>query len=126
MEVSLLPPRIDFYTASDGRRLAARVWPADDTARARVVFLHGITSHGGWYEQITRHLMGAGFDVHFLDRRGSGLNAQRAGDVEDWRTWIDDVAAYLSTNASLTAGDNDVVDAPNERVPTVLSGISWG
>ena len=37
----------------------------------------------------------AGFEVHFLDRRGSGLNAEQPGDVDRWQTWIDDVAAYL-------------------------------
>ena len=76
----LLPlPRID-STRRDGRRLAcARVAHGRGTAAARVVFLHGITSHGGWYEQVARHLARRGFDVHFLDRRGSGLNARAAG-----------------------------------------------
>ena len=114
-EAASTAPLIEFYTAGDGRRLALRVWLAERPVRARVVFLHGITSHGGWYEQIARHLASAGLDVHFLDRRGSGLNSQHAGDVEDWRTWIDDVAAYLRS-----------VHSEEERFATVLCGISWG
>ena len=47
--VSSLLPRIDFYSARDGRRLAVRVWNGIEPPRARVVMLHGITSHGGWY-----------------------------------------------------------------------------
>jgi acylglycerol lipase len=105
-------PKIDFYTAADGRRLALRTWEANPTPKARLVFLHGITSHGGWYTRSCESLARAGFDVHFLDRRGSGLNVTEPGDVDEWTTWLGDVAAYLE---SLRSGP-----------PTVLCGISWG
>jgi alpha-beta hydrolase superfamily lysophospholipase len=104
-----MPPKIEFYTAPDGRRLAARVWSAAERPQARVLFLHGITSHGGWYEQSAEFLAAAGFEVVFLDRRGSGLNGESMGDVTTWTTWPDDVAAY-----------------PKAEVPTFLCGISWG
>jgi acylglycerol lipase len=107
-----LLPRIDFYTARDGRRLAVRVWNGIEPPRARVVFLHGITSHGGWYNRSCHYLNSVGFEVHFLDRRGSGLNAEDRGDVPGYQTWIDDVAAYLE-------------QVQNGR-PVVLCGISWG
>jgi alpha-beta hydrolase superfamily lysophospholipase len=107
-----LPPKIEFYDAADGRRLAVRVWHAASPPRARVVFLHGITSHGGWYVHSCQYLAQAGFDVHFLDRRGSGLNIADAGDVDRWETWLDDVAVYLEKN--------------REDQPTLLCGISWG
>jgi alpha-beta hydrolase superfamily lysophospholipase len=110
--VALLLPRIDFYTARDGRRLAGRVWNGVEPPRARVVMLHGITSHGGWYHGSCRHLGDCGFEVHFLDRRGAGLNAEARGDVDRHQTWIDDVIAYLEQ----IAGDR----------PVVLCGISWG
>lgn len=110
--MSALPPRIDFYRAADGRQLAMRVWPAMAPPRARVVVLHGITSHGGWYNRSCEHLAAAGFDVHFLDRRGSGLNVEEPGDVESWQTWLDDVRVYL--------------EAGRDVQPTVLCGISWG
>ena len=119
--VPSIPPRIEFYTARDGRRLAARVWRTEELPRARVVFLHGITSHGGWYGQVASYLATAGFDVHFLDRRGSGLNAQLPGDVDDWRTWIDDVFVYLDT--SLTT---DATRSQPRRLSNILCGISWG
>jgi acylglycerol lipase len=98
--MSTLSPRIDYYRASDGRRLAARVWVAVGPPRGRVVFLHGITSHGGWYDRSCRHLAEAGIEVHFLDRRGSGLNLDhRPGDVDRYETWLDDVAIYLDAVA---------------------------
>lgn len=115
------PPRIDFYSANDGRRLAVRVWDAAKPASARVVFLHGVTSHGGWYSQCAEYLAAAGLDVHFLDRRGSGLNGEQAGDVDCWRTWADDIAAYVNTSRGA-----DAVSDNAHRRPTILCGISWG
>jgi alpha-beta hydrolase superfamily lysophospholipase len=105
-------PKITFYEAADGRRLALRFWEANPTPKAQVVFLHGITSHGGWYDRSCAHLASAGFGVHFLDRRGSGLNVDAPGDIESWNAWVDDVAAYLGR----LRGEQ----------PLVLCGISWG
>jgi alpha-beta hydrolase superfamily lysophospholipase len=110
--LSGLLPRFDFYTASDGRRLAVRVWNAVDPPRARVVFLHGVASHGGWYTRSCHSLNSVDFEVHFLDRRGSGVNLDRRGDVDRYETWIDDVAKYLA-------------QIGKER-PVILCGISWG
>ncbi|MGD9633259.1 MAG: alpha/beta fold hydrolase [Pirellulales bacterium] len=103
---------MEFYSAPDGRRLAVRTWYGGEPPRARVVFLHGITSHGGWYTESCQHLSERGFDVHFLDRRGSGLNLQHAGDVDRHTTWLTDVTTYLEQLGT-------------ER-PIVLCGISWG
>jgi acylglycerol lipase len=105
-------PQIEFYDAVDKCRLAVRVWHVNSPARARVILLHGITSHGGWYDRSCEHLAGADFEVHFLDRRGSGLNVGQPGDVDRWTTWVDDVAIYLQQLRGAQ--------------PVVLCGISWG
>ncbi len=143
-----LLPRIDHYDATDGRRLAVRVWDAVGPPRGRVVFLHGITSHGGWYDRSCHYLAENGFEVHFLDRRGSGLNIDhRAGDADRCETWIDDVSVYLTALAHSPLPDRE---GPGEGSPTppvntdspsppstlplppfplhppVLCGISWG
>jgi acylglycerol lipase len=104
-------PRIDYYAAGDGYRCAVRVWEADQPI-GRVVWVHGIISHGGWYLGSCRHLAQAGLEVHFLDRRGSGLNAGRRGDVDQFETWLGDVEEYLERLPS--------------DLPTILVGISWG
>ncbi len=111
----LLPaPRIAGHTAPDGYRFAVRVWDAQGAAAPRglVVCLHGIISHGGWYDVSCRELARAGFEVHFLDRRGSGLNFVGRGDVDRWQTWPADVEHYLAA-------------LPGQG-PRVLLGISWG
>lgn len=104
-------PRIDLLTLPDGYRTAVRVWNCSAPA-ARVVFVHGIVSHGGWYLSSCAHLSRSGYEVHFVERRGSGLNLAARGDVDRWQTWLADVESYLATLAG--------------PLPLVLLGISWG
>jgi len=104
-------PSIKFFEGRDGYAMANRLWPVQ-TPLADIVFLHGIVSHGGWYLSSCQHLARCGFRVHFLERRGSGLNDRERGDIDRWTTWLDDVEDYL---ASL----------PDET-PRLLLGISWG
>ncbi|HZT81146.1 MAG TPA: alpha/beta hydrolase, partial [Gemmataceae bacterium] len=88
--------RVEAFTASDGYRWQYRHYPsAAGGPRARVVCVHGIQSHGGWYEPSCRRLAGEGFDVCFLDRRGSGLNQQARGDTPTFRRLLDDLAEFL-------------------------------
>ena len=104
-------PRIAQYKAAGGYPSFVRIWDVPNPV-ARVVYLHGIISHGGWYRDSCRCLAEAGCEVHFLDRRGSGLNGKDRGDVDHFQTWIDDVAIYLERLGS--------------DVPRILLGVSWG
>lgn len=106
------PPQIETYRAADGHPLPVRRFGPTKGCRAHVVFLHGIISHGGWYTRGCNHLAGAGFDVHFLDRRGSGLDPTNRGDVNRWETWLSDVEIYL--------------EQLRGTGPIVVGGISWG
>ena len=46
-----LPPAPNSWTLSDGYVLQGRVWrPASGAARCAVLYLHGIQSHGAWFE----------------------------------------------------------------------------
>lgn len=111
MSDNLPTPHIELFAAADGYRLGVRVWPTNEP-RVRAVFVHGIISHGGWYAGSCAALARAGVEVHFLDRRGSGLNLAAPGDVDHWHSWLSDVEQYLRHLAP-----------PR---PTVLLGISWG
>jgi acylglycerol lipase len=104
-------PHIEHFTAVDGYRFAVRVWRPPQP-RARVVFIHGIISHGGWYHPSAGRLASEGCEVHFLDRRGSGLNLAARGDTPSWETWLADVESYAES-------------LPDD-LPRVLLGISWG
>jgi alpha-beta hydrolase superfamily lysophospholipase len=109
---------VETFTAGDGYRWRYRHYPAAGP-RARVVCLHGIQSHSGWYQHSCRRLAQAGYDVSFLDRRGSGLNEQDRGDAPSFRRLLDDVAEFLRPlrNAPLT---------PSPPHPLFLLAISWG
>lgn len=102
------------HPASDGYRWYYRHFPAHGKPVARVVGVHGIQSHGGWYEASCRHLCDAGCDVYFLDRRGSGENRDGRGDTPSFRRLLDDVGEFLQT-----------LRGPG-RPPLVVSAISWG
>jgi alpha-beta hydrolase superfamily lysophospholipase len=120
------PYTIEEFTAGDGyhwryRRFAAQGAMGMCTARAELVFLHGIQSHGGWYENSCTQLAEAGFAVSFLDRRGSGLNQQNRGDAPGFRRLLDDVAEYLA-KVPRSAPRGHAVG----RLPLFLAAISWG
>jgi len=107
------PYTVETFTAGDGYRWRYRHYAPPGRPRAHVVCVHGIQSHGGWYEYSCDRLRREGFAVSFLDRRGAGLNEQDRGDAPGFRRLLDDIAEFLSPASS----------AP---VPVLLVGISWG
>jgi alpha-beta hydrolase superfamily lysophospholipase len=111
--------KIATFTASDRHVFRYRRFDPPGAPKADVVFLHGIQSHGGWYEYSCDKLCNAGFAVWFLDRRGSGLNTQARGDTPSFARLLDDVAEFLRTFA--VGGD-----PRRRRTPLILGAISWG
>jgi alpha-beta hydrolase superfamily lysophospholipase len=81
--------------------------------KTRLVCIHGIQSHGGWYTRSSSQFAEAGHEVYFLDRRGSGLNSENRGDIPSFRRAIDDLAEFIQ-------------QLPTDGVPTFLLCISWG
>jgi alpha-beta hydrolase superfamily lysophospholipase len=92
---TLAPPTIASFTAGDGYVWRYRRFPAAGEPRAHIVGIHGIQSHGGWYEWSCGRLAQAGFEVSFLDRRGSGLNERARGDCPSFRRLLDDIAEFV-------------------------------
>lgn len=103
------------FRASDGYSFYLRHYLARGTPRARLVFVHGIRSHGGWYARSCEKLAEEGFDVHFLDRRGSGLNTAHRGDTPNFRRLLDDVIEYVQH-----------LRAERAWLPVFVCSISWG
>lgn len=102
------------FPASDGYRFYAHVTTPTNPV-GRVVLLHGIRSHAGWYSRSIAAFAAAGYEVHFLDRRGSGLNTARRGDTPNFRRLLQDVTEYLLH-----------VRESGSFLPLFLGGISWG
>ena len=106
---------LNTFRASDGYPFYYRHFAPPGVPRARLVFLHGVRSHGGWYELSCAAFAGAGFEVFFLDRRGSGLNTAHRGDTPGFRRLLDDVAEFVQS-----------LRAERAWLPVFVCGISWG
>lgn len=98
----------------DGVQVHARVVDVA-SARGVVLYLHGIQSHGGWFEQSAEALAKAGFAVLMPDRRGSGRNEHDRGHVRHCRRWFDDLDCHVAYARQRWGYD---------RVHVV--GVSWG
>jgi alpha-beta hydrolase superfamily lysophospholipase len=109
------PCRPVAFRASDGYEFLGRRYPTPGRPLVRMVVLHGIRSHGGWYARSCEAFAAAGCEVHFLDRRGAGMNTARRGDAPGFRRLLDDVAEYITAERRT-----------RPWLPTVLVGVSWG
>lgn len=71
--------------------------PHNSAAGLAFLYLHGIQSHGGWYEEAgARVALASGMPVLMPDRRGSGLNRVNQGDVPDAATWFADLESHAA------------------------------
>lgn len=110
-------PDIRQLTASDGYVLNYRHWSAAaEKPLGYVVALHGIQSHSGWFEYSSERISEAGFQVDFLDRRGSGLNEHRRGDAPHQDRLINDVAQFVRS----------IRHQRHRDAPVILLAVSWG
>jgi len=109
---------IEEFQASDGYRLRYRRFVPNERIKGQLVCVHGIQSHGGWYEYSCRQLSEAGFSVCFLDRRGAGLNQEARGDAPSFRRLIDDLAEFIN----IEKGRRSAASSG----PLFLLAISWG
>ena len=111
-----LSPRFGRWPVSDGYVLRGRYWPPTEaSSRIAVIYLHGIQSHGGWFEWSAGLFAEAGLPVLLPDRRGSGLNESDRGDTpsaERWLADVDDVAAWAEKEWGI------------HRFAVI--GVSWG
>ncbi|MBI1348056.1 alpha/beta fold hydrolase [bacterium] len=106
------------YRASDGYPLFYRHWKPVGPARGIIVAVHGIQSHSGWYQRSSSAYAAAGFEVYFLDRRGSGMNFRQRGHAAHEARLLADVRQFLS---ELKWSRRNF-----PAVPLILMGVSWG
>jgi alpha-beta hydrolase superfamily lysophospholipase len=106
-----LAESIEIFTHGDGYQTYTRRYNPDGTPLAKIVYLHGIQSHAGWYTRSCQHLAAAGIEVLFVERRGSGWNSAYRGDVRNFRRWVEDVQEILTQEKCLNL---------------FLGAISWG
>jgi len=106
------------YQASDGYPLFYRHWSPVGPSRGIIVAVHGIQSHSGWYLRSSADYAAAGYEVYFLDRRGSGMNSRQRGHAAHELRLLADVRQFLS---QLKWSRRKLAPAP-----IILMGVSWG
>jgi acylglycerol lipase len=111
----MIEPIFATQTASDGYVLHLTRWPTEGRPKGRVVILHGVQSHGGWYHNLGRTFAGRGYETTFPDRRGSGKNEVDRGHARSSGRLLADIVELLRS----------MRDA-DPATPIALAGISWG
>jgi len=107
-------PEFDTIQLPDGYQAHARWWRSGPS-RGAVLYLHGIQSHGGWYEMSGGRLADEGLTVLMPDRRGSGLNQADRGHFESVEQCRSDTQATL---------DHLLDETGHDQAHVV--GVSWG
>lgn len=102
-------------TARDGYALRYRRFRPVSEPRAVILGVHGIQSHAGWYDASCQYLASQGFDVFFVDRRGSGMNTEERGYCSGPGQLVDDLVCSVQHARELIP-----------RRPVFLMAISWG
>ena len=100
------------YQTRDGKSLSFRKWQANGDV---IVYLHGIESNSGWFSQLASQLAVRGFTLYGIDRRGSGLNPEDVGDIDDYNIFFNDIEDALK-----------FVKEQNPGKTIYLLGICWG
>jgi len=108
-------PMFSTWTASDGYPILVASWSPSGPPRGRVLLIHGVQSHQGWYQGLGRRLADAGYETHCADRRGSGANTRDRGHTPSAPRLVEDICELLAH-----------LDARAPNLPTALAGISWG
>jgi len=99
---------------SDHYEAYGRLW-LPPSPRGSVLYLHGIQSHGGWFEASARAMVEAGYAVLLPDRRGSGRNEVDRGHAPSAKRLLRDTVECLNELHVRTG---------LERSHVV--GVSWG
>jgi acylglycerol lipase len=99
------------YLDTPAGKLHYLLW-RPEAPRARVVLLHGLESHGGWFTDFGSHLAATGHVVVALDRAGAGRSEGPRGD--------------MSTATGLFAQVRTLLREVAPSLPSVVLGFSWG
>jgi 2-dehydropantoate 2-reductase len=99
----------------DGASVHCRCWtpPEGGTPSEAFLLLHGVESHGGWFEELAPELVKHGYAVFAPDRPGWGNSPGIRGHLEDY----DQAVAFVE----------DVTGQIRTQHPRLhLAGLSWG
>ena len=75
-------------------RFGCRTWRGNDDAPV-VIYLHGIEGHSQWFENTASILNEQGITIYAPDRRGSGMNGNLRGHLENYNILFSDLESQI-------------------------------
>jgi alpha-beta hydrolase superfamily lysophospholipase len=111
----MVQPEFITIRHGDGYEASARWWAPPAAPRGAVLYLHGIQSHGEWFEGTGSRLAEAGLAVLMPDRRGSGRNRRDRGHAPSAARLIGDAVEAL-----------DELQRRAGVARACVVGVSWG
>lgn len=81
-------------TDSIGVKIPCRKWEASNPKSA-LVFVHGIQSHSGWFDEACSLLSDRGHTCYGFDRRGAGISTEPRGYIDSHATWVEELATVI-------------------------------
>ena len=103
------------FEGTDGVPLFSQYWMPEESPRALMVIVHGVTEHCGRYAAMLRPLLSAKIGVCGFDLRGHGHSSGCRGHVDRWQDYALDLALFIRT-----------VTAAHPDIPIFLFGHSLG
>lgn len=116
-----MPTHPLFHQRPDGHEVAVHHWPAPDSAKGVVLWLHGMAEHGKRYGALGQTLNHHGYHLYCPDHRGHGMSISASSpqghiaDEQGWDTVINDCLSLLSWLAER-----------HPDLPVILGGHSMG
>ncbi|HLH62822.1 MAG TPA: lysophospholipase [Ktedonobacteraceae bacterium] len=79
---------------ADGCKLFLRSW--DSGSSEILLILHGLGAHSGWFIDMCNSLASHGLTVYAMDHRGFGRSEGLAGHIDDYHTFLADIAFIVT------------------------------
>ncbi len=89
---------------SDGCQLFMRSWQGDN--QGTLLLMHGLGGHGGWYVDMGNKLASQGLSIYAVDHRGFGRSEGIPGHIEQFHTYVEDLATVCREIHKRTDGVN--------------------
>lgn len=93
-EISLVPTASHLEIDSPSGAIPCHAWGCAAQARAAVVLVHGLGSHGGWFEPAGRYFKINGIYAMAYDQAGFGL--RESGLPRTYNDWIKDLKTIFT------------------------------
>ncbi|MEO8427841.1 MAG: lysophospholipase [Verrucomicrobiota bacterium] len=84
-----------FFEGTRGIALHSQCWLPEESSRAILAIVHGVTEHSGRYSNIVRPMLSAQLGVCGFDLRGHGRSLGRRGHVDSWQDYLSDLEVFL-------------------------------